>query len=140
MLHQLAEKSGIITTGSVHSHLFRTWVMGQLTQARWNVYQIRYYVGKKIPSDDQTYLKRLELDIREMFPDTYEKYLTLRPEKVNEDVKKRIAVLERENLELKSRVATQTVSEAERKALDLLQDPEVLDYLRDMVKKRKASG
>jgi len=136
MLHHLAEKSGIITTGSVHSHLFRKWVMGQLSRAGWNDYQISYYVGKKIPGDKQTYLLRLEQDIREMFPEMYEKYLSLRPEKVDEDVKRRIAALERENLELKTRV----YSDEDRKALDLLRDPEVLDYLRDMVQKRKTSA
>lgn len=94
MLHQLAEKSGIITTGSVHSHLFRKWVIGQLSRAGWNDYQISYYVGKKIPSDKQTYLEHLEQDIREMFPDTYEKYLNLRPERV-------VQVLdEKKNLEI----------------------------------------
>jgi hypothetical protein len=136
MLHQLAEKSGIVLTGSVHSHLFRKWVMGQLSRAGWNDYQISYYVGKKIPGDKQTYLLRLEQDIREMFPETYEKYLTLRPEKVNEDVKRRIAALEKENQELRSRPA---LSDEQRRALDLLTDSEVLDYLMDGVKKRKAS-
>lgn len=136
MLHQLAMKSGIVLTGSVHSHLFRKWVMGQLTQARWNDYQISYYVGKKIPSDKQTYLQRLEQDIREMFPETYEKYLTLRPETVSEDVKARILALERENQELR----TKQVSVEERKALDLLTDPDVLDYLKDMVGRKKGSN
>jgi len=121
MLHQLAEKSGIITTGSVHSHLFRKWVMGQLTQARWNPYQIDYYVGKKIPGDKQTYLLRLEQDIREMFPETYEKYLSLRPQAVDEDVKRRIAALEKENQELKVRNAK------EQKFLELLSEPKLAE-------------
>jgi len=136
MLHQLAEKSGIITTGSVHSHLFRKWVMGQLSRAGWNDYQISYYVGKKIPGDKQTYLQRLEQDIRELMPETYEKYLSLRPQKVDEDVKRRIAALEKENQELRSRPM---LSEEQKKALDLLTDPEVFNRLMDGVKKRKAS-
>ena len=121
MLHQLAEKSGIITTGSVHSHLFRKWVMGQLSRAGWNDYQISYYVGKKIPGDKQTYLLRLEQDIRELMPETYEKYLTLRPVQVDEDVKKRIATLEKENQELKVRDAK------EQKFLELLSEPKLAE-------------
>jgi hypothetical protein len=121
MLHQLAEKSGIITTGSVHSHLFRKWVMGQLSRAGWNDYQISYYVGKKIPGDKQTYLQRLEQDIRELMPETYEKYLTLRPVKVDEDVKRRIAALEKENQELKVRDAK------EQKFLELLSEPKLAE-------------
>ena len=104
-LKTLAKKSGIITSGSIHSHGFRKWVMDQLSRAGWNTYQIHLYVGKRIPSEDQTYLQTLREQIRELYPATYEKYLNLKPQKivVDEELKRRVGELEKENEGLKTR-------------------------------------
>jgi hypothetical protein len=79
-LKQLAQKAGITTTGSVHSHLFRGWVISQLTRAGWSEYLIKYYVGKAIPSADGTYLHGMEEMIVEKMPKAYE-CLNIVPEK-----------------------------------------------------------
>lgn len=81
-LKRLALKSSLVTTGSVHSHLFRKWVMDQLSRAGWNAYQIHLYVGKAIPSEDQTYLRTLEEQIREKYPKAFEEYLNINPARI----------------------------------------------------------
>jgi integrase len=87
-LKTLAKKAGILATGSIHSHLFRKWVMDQLSDAQWNIYQIHLYVGKRIPTEDATYLRSLRKQIIEKFPPTFEKYLNLKPERIVEVIDK----------------------------------------------------
>jgi hypothetical protein len=82
MMQRLAKEAQIKTTGDVHTHLIRKWVMSRLSSAGFNDFQIKYVMGKTIPVSDATYLQNLTQQIQERYPDAYEKYLNLKPEKV----------------------------------------------------------
>ena len=55
----------------------RSWLMSQLSRAGFNEFQIKYYVGKKIPITDLTYLRTLQQEIEEKYPETYKKHLCI---------------------------------------------------------------
>lgn len=112
MLKHLARDAHLTMRGSVHTHQIRKWVMSGLSRARFNAFQIKYLMGKAIPASDATYLQTLQQEIEEYYPEAYENYLSLRPVKivqvVDEDMKAKVAALERENLELKEKAKAQS--------------------------------
>lgn len=79
MLRVLARKAHIVVTGRVHFHSLRGWVMSGLSRAGFNVFQIKYLVGKAIAQSDETYLKTLRQEIEERYPEAYERYLNVKP-------------------------------------------------------------
>jgi hypothetical protein len=107
MLKHLARDAHITMRGSVHTHQIRKWVMSGLSRARFNAFQIKYLMGKVIPISDATYLQTLQQEIEEYYPEAYENYLSVRPVKivqvVDEDMKAKVASLEKENQELKEK-------------------------------------
>ena len=77
ILRRLACEAHLSTTGRVHFHKLRGWVMSGLSRAGWNDWQIKFLVGKKIPATDSTYLDGLQQQIEERYPKAYEEYLNL---------------------------------------------------------------
>lgn len=110
MLKHLARDAHLTLRGSVHSHLIRKWVMSGLSRARFNAFQIKYLMGKVIPISDATYLQTLQQEIEMYYPEAYENYLSVRPVKivqvVDEDMKAKVASLEKENEELRAKAKT----------------------------------
>jgi hypothetical protein len=74
---RLARRARIITTGRVHFHKIRGWVMSNLSRAGFNEFQIKFLVGKTIPIEDMTYLTTLKEEIEERYPTAYQDYLSL---------------------------------------------------------------
>jgi len=82
MLRRLGRHAGIVTTGRVHFHKIRGWVISGLSRAGLNEWQIKYLVGKAIPLQDSTYLQSLQQEIEERYPKAYEQYLNIKPAKI----------------------------------------------------------
>jgi len=79
IIRTLARQAGIVTTGRIHFHKLRGWVMSGLSRAGFNEFQIKYLMGKAIPLTDMTYLQTLQQEIEERYPEAYEHYLCLKP-------------------------------------------------------------
>jgi hypothetical protein len=77
IIQRLARRARIITTGRVHFHKIRAWVMSNLSRAGFNEFQIKFCVGKAIPLEDMTYLETLKQQIEERYPAAYQDYLSL---------------------------------------------------------------
>jgi hypothetical protein len=67
MLKDLCKKAGITTTGKVRFALFRKFLMGALSDAKLNAFQIKRAVGKEVPTTDATYLQHLDRQLDEDF-------------------------------------------------------------------------
>ena len=78
IIMRLAKKAGIITTGRVHFHKIRAWVMSGLSRAGFNEFQIKFLIGKTIPASDLTYLETLKQEIEERYPAAYEHCLNIK--------------------------------------------------------------
>lgn len=106
VLKRLARTAHITTSGRVHTHLIRKWVMSGLSRAGFNEFQIKFCMGKSIPLSDQTYLQTLEEEIRARYPKAYESYLSIKPEKfvtvIDSEKTKELERLTLENKELKA--------------------------------------
>jgi len=76
-LRNLAKDAQIVTSGRVHFHKLRGWVMSGLSRAGFNEFQIKYLMGKAIPMTDQTYLQTLQQEIEERYPQAFERYLNI---------------------------------------------------------------
>ncbi len=79
MLKRLARDAQIKTTGRVHFHKIRAWVMSGLSRAGFNEFQIKFVMGKSIPLSDSTYLTSLEQEVEERYPQAFETNLNLNP-------------------------------------------------------------
>jgi hypothetical protein len=90
MLRRLGRHAGIVTTGRVHFHKIRGWVISGLSRAGLNEWQIKYLVGKAIPLQDSTYLQSLQQEIEERYPKAYEQYLNIKPAKIVTVVDERV--------------------------------------------------
>ena len=77
IVQRLAKQAHIVTTGRVHFHKIRGWVMSNLSRAGFNEFQIKFCVGKSIPLTDMTYLETLKEQIEERYPQAYTDYLSL---------------------------------------------------------------
>ena len=77
IVQRLARRAHIVTTGRVHFHKIRAWVMSNLCRAGFNEFQIKFCVGKSIPLTDMTYLETLKEQIQERYPAAYQDYLSL---------------------------------------------------------------
>jgi hypothetical protein len=77
LLRRLAKKARIVTTGRIHYHIIRSFVMDELSNAGFNEFQIKFTVGKKIPVSDITYLKKLRKQVEERYPAAFELYLNI---------------------------------------------------------------
>ncbi len=123
MLQHLARDANLTLRGSVHTHQIRKWVMSGLSRARFNSYQIKYVLGKQIPASDSTYLQTLQQEVEQYYPEAFEHYLNLRPEKVVQVIdmakEKEIEELKAELEKLKSERAT--VENANITALKLIE-------------------
>lgn len=79
MLKRLARDAQIKTTGRVHFHKIRAWVMSGLSRAGFNEFQIKFVMGKSIPLSDSTYLTSLQQEVEERYPQAFETNLNLNP-------------------------------------------------------------
>ena len=79
MLKRLARDAQIKTTGSVHFHKIRAWVMSGLSRAGFNEFQIKFVMGKSVPLSDSTYLTSLEQEVEERYPEAFENNMNLNP-------------------------------------------------------------
>ena len=107
MLKRLARDAQIKTTGRVHFHKIRGWVMSGLSRAGFNEFQIKFVMGKAIPLSDSTYLTSLQQEVEERYPDAYESNLNLNPTvfpKAVTSLAKEIDLLKDENVELRQRL------------------------------------
>ena len=77
IVQRLARRAHIVTTGRVHFHKIRAWVMSNLSRAGFNEFQVKFCVGKTIPLTDMTYLETLKEQIEERYPAAYQDYLSL---------------------------------------------------------------
>jgi hypothetical protein len=77
MLKRLARQANVTTTGRIHSHSIRKWVMSGLSHAGFNEFQIKFVVGKSISVSDATYLLSLQQEVEEKYPKAYEQYLRI---------------------------------------------------------------
>ena len=77
MLYRLAKLSGLKTTGSLRFHNIRKWLMSRLSKVGFNVFQIKYIMGKSIGLSDATYLQTLQAEIEEKYPKVYNEYLNI---------------------------------------------------------------
>jgi len=77
IVQRLARRAHIVTTGRVHFHKIRAWVMSNLSRAGFNEFQVKFCVGKAIPLTDMTYLETLKEQIEERYPQAYTDYLSL---------------------------------------------------------------
>jgi hypothetical protein len=144
ILKRLAKEAGLVLTGRLHFHKIRGWVMSGLSRAGFNEFQIKFLVGKAIPLRDLTYLQTLQQEIEERYPKAYEQYLNLQPERVvqvvDQDLKAKVAVLERENQELKFRVDHDAQTEKLKDYLEMIhtQGKQIDQYSKDVQEQKKA--
>jgi site-specific recombinase XerD len=105
ILRRLARETHIKTTGRVHFHKLRSWVISGLSRAGFNEFQLKYAVGKAIPMTDFTYLQTIEEQIRERYPEAYEAYLNIKtPVRAMTELTKSLEEKTRELNELKAKV------------------------------------
>jgi len=90
ILRTLVKHAQIKTTGRIHFHKLRGWVMSGLSRAGFNEFQIKYVMGKTIPLSDVVYLQTLESEISEKYPKIYNDYLSLKPLKVDSELRKTV--------------------------------------------------
>lgn len=86
-LRRLARESKILTSGRIHSHLIRKWVMSGLSRAGFNEWETKFTVGKAIPLSDSTYLTSLKDAIMEKYPKIYDEYMNINPPIIKTEVK-----------------------------------------------------
>ena len=121
MLKRLSRDAQIKTTGRVHFHKIRAWVMSGLSRAGFNEFRIKFVMGKSIPLSDSTYLTSLQQEVEDRYPQAFETNLNLQPsinmkavsglskdleektEEINE-LRNQLHRLDKENVNLKKRV------------------------------------
>jgi hypothetical protein len=112
MIKRLAREAHITKTGRIHTHLIRKWVMSGLSRAGFNEFQIKYILGKTIPLSDMTYLQTLQQEVETKYPKAYE-YVNIKPARIvtvideglTQQLREQASKLEKENIELKVRIA-----------------------------------
>ena len=123
MLRRLAKEAHLALTGRVHFHKLRSWVISGLSRAGFNEFQIKFCVGKAIPSSDLTYLYGLQEQIEARYPTAFEEHLNLKaPIRAVADLSKS---LEAKTAELES--LTAKVSKLE----GLIKNMVALDYAKE---------
>ena len=95
MFQRLANSSGLKTTGSLRFHNIRKWLMSGLSRAGFNVFQMKYIMGKSIGLSDATYLQTLETEIREKYEKIYDRYLNIYYQGNAETAKKQLEIEEK---------------------------------------------
>ena len=106
MIKHLCRDSGVTTTGRIHTHSLRKWVMSGLSRGGLNEWQTKYVVGKKIPSSDYTYLQTLKEEVKERYQIAFETTLDFRVptgiKKLEKSFNDKIAQKDKEIAELKA--------------------------------------
>lgn len=111
LLKRLAREAQLSKTGRIHSHSLRKWVMSGLSRAGFNDYQIKFVMGKTIPTSDSTYLLTLAQEIEERYPTAFQHLLNLKPSEItiietkSKELNARLDALEKENAGLKTRLS-----------------------------------
>jgi len=137
IVQRLARQAHIVTTGRVHFHKLRGWVISGLSRAGFNEFQIKFCVGKTIPLTDFTYLQTLQEEIEERYPKAYEDYLNLKtPIRAVADLSKSLEAKTAELETLKAKITQ--IEDSKARMVDIsVEDEKVLkDFLRDL-KERK---
>jgi len=107
LLKRNVEQSGILTTGKIRFHNLRGWTMSSLSKAGFNEFAIKFVMGKAIPKSDMTYLRSLQTQIEEKYPQVYDKYLSIQPTiKIVQEKNERIEELEKAVLRLQKTMST----------------------------------
>ncbi|MBY9013810.1 MAG: hypothetical protein KGD70_15665 [Candidatus Lokiarchaeota archaeon] len=130
LLKRLTSESQIKKTGRIHSHSLRKWVMGNLIAGGFNEFEVKFFVGKNIPSSDFTYLKSLEIGIAEKYPKVYQARFNL--ETSTQSILSLTKSLEEKDQELKSQ---KIQLEQLQKKYDNLHLEKLLDRLQQLEKK-----
>jgi hypothetical protein len=114
ILVRLAKQAHIVTTGRVHFHKLRGWLISGLSHAGFNEWQVKFLVGKAIPATDSTYLYGLQEQIEERYPTAYESYLNIKnPLKAVVDLSKTLEQKTTEFDAMKKRLAEMEIEVAE---------------------------
>jgi hypothetical protein len=108
---RLARDARILATGRVHSHLCRKWVMGQLSRAGFNEFEIKTVVGKTIPLSDSTYLTNIKDSIIAKYPKVYDEFLNINPPIFKTTVKRE----QLERLRQENEIQKQQIAELEER-------------------------
>ena len=130
LLKRLTSESQIKKTGRIHSHSLRKWVMGNLIAGGFNEFEVKFFVGKNIPSSDFTYLKSLEIGIAEKYPKVYQARFNL--ETSTQSILSLTKSLEEKDQELKSQ---KIQLEQLQKQYDSLHLEKLLERLQQLEKK-----
>jgi hypothetical protein len=118
IMRRLASEAHIVTTGRVHFHKLRAWVISGLSRAGFNEFQIKFLVGKAIPATDMTYLYTLQEEIESRYPKAFEEYLNLKtPVRAVVDLSRN---LEAKTIELEALTAKVKQIESSKSALEVL--------------------
>jgi len=104
MIKHLCRDSGVTTTGRIHTHSLRKWVMSGLSRGGLNEWQTKYVVGKKIPASDYTYLQTLNEEVKERYPTAFETTLDFRLPTNLKKIEIKLAEKDREIAELKQKL------------------------------------
>ncbi|MHA2407646.1 MAG: hypothetical protein ACXACA_04690 [Candidatus Ranarchaeia archaeon] len=106
ILSRLAREAHIKTTGRIHFHKLRSWVISGLSRSGFNEFQVKFAVGKAIPMSDYTYLQTIQEQIEEKYPEAYESYLNIQtPVKAVAELTKSLEEKSTELEELRAKVA-----------------------------------
>lgn len=98
ILKDMVEKAGIKTTGNVHFHLLRKFLMSQLANEGLNEWHIKFIVGKQVPPDVATYLQGMKENLGEEFKRAHPRFsLMFEFNKTKDEVEK----LKEENQKLR---------------------------------------
>lgn len=77
VIKKLVEDANITTVGTVRFHLIRKFVMDSLSDCGMNEFQICIIVGKSVPSDKLTYLRKLKQSAFEKYKKAYGTHFSL---------------------------------------------------------------
>jgi len=77
LLNRLAKDSNLKLTGNIRFHNIRKWLMSRLSRCNFNVFQIKFIMGKSIGISDQVYLQTLKEEVEEKYPRLYNEYLNI---------------------------------------------------------------
>lgn len=71
---EMVKKAGIKPRGKVHFHLFRKFLIRQLSNAGLNRYDINFMVGKQVPADMATYFQQNVDHLKAKYESAYPRF------------------------------------------------------------------
>jgi site-specific recombinase XerD len=131
ILSDLVEKASIQTIGTVHFHLIRKFTMSTLSSAGIGDWDVKFMIGKEVPSDIATYLTNRKQNLMEEFQVAYPKLSLTGYANRNHD---KLSELEAKVTDLIAQNKT-TKWMLER----MIEDPKFAEQVREAEKKKKGN-